>query len=106
MDIFVLPSLKEGLGLSLIEAMASGLAVIGSDVGGIKSLIQDGNNGLLVKPADSVSLSGGILELLGNAKKREYFGNNARDFISKNFSQEEMVTQTERVYLECASLKQ
>jgi len=106
MDIFVLPSLKEGLGLSLMEAMASGLAVIGSDVGGIKSLIQDGNNGLLVKPADSVSLSGGILELLGNAKKREYFGNNARDFISKNFSQEEMVTQTERVYLECASLKQ
>lgn len=105
MDIFVLPSLKEGLGLSLIEAMACGLAVIGSDVGGIKSLIQDGNDGLLVKPADSISLSKAILELLDDAKKRVYLGNNARDFIGRNFSQEEMVTQTEEVYLECVSLK-
>ncbi len=106
MDVFVLPSLKEGLGLALIEAMACGLAVIGSDIGGIKSLIQDGNNGLLVRPADRVSLSKAILELLGDAKKREYFGNNARDFIGKNFSQEEMVTQTQEVYSECVSLKQ
>ncbi len=105
MDIFVLPSLKEGLGLSLIEAMACGLAVIGADVGGIKSLIQDSNNGLLVKPADSISLSKAILELLGDAKNREYLGNNARDFIRRNFSQEEMVTQTEEVYSQCLSLK-
>ena len=101
MDLFVLPSLKEGLGLSLMEAMAEGLAVIGSDVGGIRSLIQNGYNGLLVKSADSQGLSSAILELLRDAEKRTFLGNNARNFITENFSQEKMVLQTEEVYSEC-----
>ena len=63
MDVFVMPSLKEGLGLALMEAMACGLAVIGSDVGGIKSLIQHDYNGLLVEPEDTVALSSAILEI-------------------------------------------
>jgi len=103
MDVFVLPSLKEGLGLALIEAMACGLAVVGSDIGGIKNLIQHGKNGLLAAPADSVSLARGISELLGEAKKRAGLGDNAREFVSRNFSQEEMVIQTERLYLECVN---
>lgn len=106
MDIFVLPSLKEGLGLALMEAMASGLAVVGSKVGGIRALIQDNFSGLLTKPQDIVSLSQAILQLLGDAKKREYLGHNARDFISRDFSGAEMVMRTERLYLECVSLKQ
>jgi len=101
MDLFVLPSLKEGLGLSLMEAMACGLAVIGSDVGGIRSLIQDGYNGLLVKPADTEAIAAKILELLKDKEKRESLGDNARFFIKQNFSQEKMVLETERVYLEC-----
>jgi len=101
LDLFVLPSLKEGLGLAAMEAMVSGLGVIGSDVGGIKSLIQDNYNGLLVRPADTQGLSDAILELLQNPKKIEFLGNNARTFIEQNFSQEEMVQETEGVYLEC-----
>ncbi|MFH1269457.1 MAG: glycosyltransferase family 4 protein [Candidatus Omnitrophota bacterium] len=101
MDLFVLPSLKEGLGLALMEAMALGLPVIGSGVGGIKSLIQDKYNGLLVGAADSRALSYAILELLQNPDKAKYIGNNARDFINRNFSQEDMVLKTEKVYLEC-----
>jgi glycosyltransferase involved in cell wall biosynthesis len=101
MDIFVMPSLKEGLGLALMEAMASGLAVIGSDVGGIKSLIQDGSNGLLVKPADINGLAQKILELLQDQRKREALGKAAKLFIQQNFSHERMVLETERVYLEC-----
>ncbi len=101
MDVFVMPSLKEGLGLALMEAMASGRAVIGSEVGGIKSLIQHGVNGLLIKPADSKSLAAAILELLQNSKKRESLGKHAQDFISQNFSQEKMVLQTEELYLGC-----
>lgn len=101
MDLFVLPSFKEGLGLALMEAMASGLGVIGSDVGGIRSLIQDGYNGLLVRPADIQGLSYAILELLQNPDKARSLGNNARIFIEKNFSQEKMALETERVYLEC-----
>ncbi|PIP20079.1 MAG: hypothetical protein COX40_06695 [Candidatus Omnitrophica bacterium CG23_combo_of_CG06-09_8_20_14_all_40_11] len=101
MDLFVLPSLKEGLGLALMEAMACGLAVVGSDVGGIRSLIQDKYNGLLVKPADSRGLSYAILELLQNPDKAKSLSSNARIFINQNFSQEKMVLETEKVYLEC-----
>lgn len=103
MDLFVLPSLKEGLGLALMEAMALGLGVIGSDVGGIRSLIQDGYNGLLARPSDIQGLSYAILELLQNPDKARSLGNNARIFIEKNFSQEKMALETERVYLECLS---
>lgn len=103
MDLFVMPSLNEGLGLAIIEAMAQGLAVIGSSVGGIKTLIQDGSTGILIGPADSHAIAKAITELLEDKQKREYLGNNARVFIQKNFSQEIMVNRTERVYQECLS---
>ncbi len=101
LDVFVMPSLKEGLGLALMEAMASGLPVIGSAVGGIKNLIQDGYNGLLVKPEDPLGLAEAILALLRDSSKSDFLGNNASNFIKENFSQEEMVLKTERMYLEC-----
>jgi glycosyltransferase involved in cell wall biosynthesis len=101
MDIFVMPSLKEGLGLALMEAMACGLAVIGSDVGGIKTLIQQGRNGLLVKPEDSQQLQDAILELLNDEQKRKFLGENAQDYIIQNFSEGKMIRETEEVYLRC-----
>jgi len=104
-DIFVLPSLKEGLGLSLMEAMAMEKAVIGSNVGGIKSLIRDGVCGLMVEPGDHKQLAGAITELLGDFRKRESFGKNARIFIAENFSQEKMVSETERLYLRCLGVE-
>lgn len=105
MDIFVMPSLQEGLGLALMEAMAQGLAVVGSDVGGIKSLIQDKVTGLLVKPADPLGLSRAISDLLSDAAKRVLLAANAKEFIINNFSQEKMVNQTERVYQACLSAR-
>jgi glycosyltransferase involved in cell wall biosynthesis len=101
MDIFVMPSLKEGLGLALMEAMASGLSVIGSDVGGIKSLIQHGYNGLLVKPKDPGHLQEAILELLNDESKRKFLGKNAKDHITQNFSIDKMVSETLEVYSGC-----
>lgn len=101
MDIFVMPSVKEGLGLALMEAMAYGLAVIGSRIGGIRSLIQDGYNGLLINPKDAKDLSKAILELLKDPPRRAILGNNAKSFIGQNFSQEKMAKETERSYLEC-----
>lgn len=101
MDVFAMPSLKEGLGLALMEAMASGLAVVGSDVGGIKTLIADGSNGLLVKPADPKDLGAAITSLLKNKEKRKVLGENAKKFISTNFSSIKMVDETEKVYKEC-----
>jgi len=104
-DVFVLPSLKEGLGLSLMEAMSMGKAVIGSDIGGIKTLIQHGLNGLLVKPADVRQLAEAITELIGDSQKRKILGDNARAIIANNFSQGKMVSETERLYLECLKEK-
>ncbi|MBM3255545.1 MAG: glycosyltransferase family 4 protein [Candidatus Omnitrophica bacterium] len=103
MDLFVLPSLKEGLGLSLMEAMAAGLAVIGSDVGGIKSLIQDGKNGLLFEPANPLALSAAILKILNDPERAMALGYAARRLIRERFSLAEMVLETERLYLECLS---
>ena len=105
MDIFVMPSLKEGLGLALMEAMAQGLAVIGSNVGGIKTLIQNGIDGLLVEPADSRGIASAILELAGDPLKRTIMGKEAKKFIRENFPQNKMVMETEKEYLECLSVK-
>ncbi len=105
MNLFVLPSTKEGLGLALMEAMASGLGVVGSDIGGIKSLIQDGYNGLLTRPKDARDLSRAILELLKHPDKARSFSSQARAFIEQNFSQEKMALETERVYLECLGVR-
>lgn len=105
MDIFCMPSLEEGLGLSLMEAMASGLAVIGSDIGGIKTLIRDGFNGLLVPPQDISGLSLAISALLEDERKRSLLAQEAREFIWHNFSREKMAEETERVYSECLGTK-
>lgn len=101
MDVFVMPSLKEGLGLALMEAMACGLAVIGSDVGGIKSLIEHENNGLLVRPGDPSQLEESIEGLLADEEKRKFLGENARDYIIRNFSEGEMILKTEELYTKC-----
>jgi len=101
MDVFVMPSLKEGLGLGLMEAMASGLPVVGSDVGGIKSLINNNNTGLLAHPADSIDLADKISVLLNDETRRSALGAAAQTFILENFSADKMVLETEKVYLEC-----
>lgn len=100
-DVFVMPSLKEGLGLALMEAMACGLPVIGSSVGGIKTLIKDGVNGLLVDPGDAPGIGKAIIALLSDSGKASELGVSARKYITGEFSQEKMVLKTEELYLEC-----
>ncbi len=105
MDIFVMPSLNEGLGLSLMEAMSMGLAVIGSSVGGIKTLIRPGLNGVLVEPADPQAISQAIIDLISDKQKARHFGINARKYIENEFSLEKMVSNTREVYLRCLKRK-
>ncbi|MDD5668763.1 MAG: glycosyltransferase family 4 protein [Candidatus Omnitrophica bacterium] len=98
MDVFVMPSLQEGLGLGLMEAMAAGLPVIGSDVGGIRSLIIREKTGILVEPGNPVSIASAITDVLTDTLKAEMLGKNARKFIQSNFNSETMVTHTEKLY--------
>lgn len=102
MDIFAMPSLQEGLGLSVMEAMLMGVAVIASSVGGIKSLIKNNETGILVEPANPQALAGGILSLLKDKEKAARLSARAGEFIIKEFSLETMAEETEAVYRKCA----
>lgn len=101
MDIFVMPSLQEGLGLSIMEAMLAGVVVVATAAGGIITLVKDGQTGILVKPADAHNLALAIIELLKNKEKARSLSNSARDLIVREFSLEKMAEETERVYREC-----
>lgn len=104
MDVFVMPSLQEGLGLAIMEAMRAGIPVIGSSVGGIASLVRDGQTGILAAPADSEGLAMAIINILKDRKKARALCDNAAKMIVKEFSLERMALDTEKVYQECLSL--
>lgn len=103
MDVFVLPSLSEGLGVALLEAMAMGKPVIGSQVGGIPEVIEDGINGYLVPPADSLALTFSILRLISGKEQLKVVEKEARKIIEERFSLKKMVERVEKVYWETLS---
>jgi len=99
LDIFVMPSLQEGLGLSIMEAMAMGIPVIATSVGGIPDLIKDRQTGILVPSEDSAILGRAIINLLKDKDFQEALGKNARNFIQQSdFSVQKMAQATEEVY--------
>ena len=99
-DIFVLPSqVEEALGMSLIEAMSTGLAVLGSDRGGIPELIEDGVNGFVVKDYEQFQAwSKKINELLDNEPLCLEFGKRAREKIQAKFSWQRIGADISDVY--------
>jgi glycosyltransferase involved in cell wall biosynthesis len=101
LDVFVLPSLEEGLGLSIMGAMACGKAVIGSRIGGISDIIDHNVHGLLVPPADSVQLAQAIELLLSDINVRQRLQKAAVIRIRERFTSQEMIEKTEKVYLSC-----
>ncbi len=96
-DIFVLPSLNEGMGRVLVEAMAAGKPVIASRVGGIPDLVQHGKNGLLVPPGDEKALAACIRFLIENPEEAEIMGKSGREFCHQ-FSVEAMVEKIDHLY--------
>ena len=77
-DVFAFPSLFEGLGISLVEALACGLPAIGSRTGGIVDVIDDGRTGLLVPPADAAALESALRRLLDDPAARDEMGRAGR----------------------------
>lgn len=86
--VFVLPSLSEGLGRVVVEAMATGTPVIGSRVDGIPDLIQDGKTGFLVPPEDVSALSNRLRSVLNHPDETRQMGRAARSFAEEYFSTE------------------
>jgi glycosyltransferase involved in cell wall biosynthesis len=96
-DVFVLPSLNEGMGRVLVEAMAVGLPIVASRVGGIPDLVKDGKNGYLVPPADSAALEGAISDLFQDNAKRKRLGKAGKK-MCRPYSTEAMVEQINNLY--------
>ena len=99
-DIVVLPSLSEAFSRAVIEGMASGKAVIATDVGGSSEAVEDGVTGFLIAPGDSAALAEKILLLARNRELRVKLGEAARVRVETVFSIEENVRKTEQVYRE------
>jgi len=97
-DIFALPSLWEGLPMSLMAAMASGKAAVASAVAGIPELIRDGDSGMLVPPGDISSLVVKIETLLKDEPLRLRLGNKAREYITANCSASVMAANYHRLW--------
>jgi len=98
MDIFVLPSLGEGISNTVLEAMASGLPVVASAVGGNVELVEEGFNGALVPAGDPVALANAIGTLSKNAQERARQGANARHFVCRQFDWDRTVDKYMSVY--------
>jgi glycosyltransferase involved in cell wall biosynthesis len=98
-DIFVLPSLWEGLPLVLLEAMAAKKPIVATDVNGIMEIIHSEEEGILVPSKNPAALSSAILRLLNNNELRERMAANGYIKVLREFNLDKMIEKTESVYL-------
>ena len=104
-DVFVLPSINEGISNTILEAMATGLPVVAGRVGGNPELVVDGVTGRLYDPADPASLEQALLPYLTDPALRQAHGKAARDRVVQNFSLDAMVTRYSALYDELLARK-
>jgi len=98
--LFVIPSLKEGMPNTLLESLACGKPVIGSDISGINDIVTHGQNGLLVPPRNPEALANAILKLLDSKNLRRRLGQSARQLIVREYSWDIIIKKIEKVYHE------
>ena len=101
-NIFVFPSVHEGLGIALIEAMAVGLACIASEMGPIPEYVSHDENGMLVTPKDPAGLAHALSELLMDPEKRTRLGKAARETALSLFQPLNAAKQLTEVYFSVA----
>jgi glycosyltransferase involved in cell wall biosynthesis len=97
-EIFVFPSYLEGLGTSVLDAMALGKPVVATHAGGIPESVQDGVTGLLVPPRDPGALAQAIRYLLAHPELQVQFGKAGRRRVEQKFTAERMAQQTVQIY--------
>lgn len=103
--VYVLPSYNEGLPMSVLEAMAAGLPVVSTPVGGIPEAVSDGVEGFLVEPGDVDQLGERLARLLGDAELRQRMGELSRRKIEDVFSVERILPRLEAVYADVCGVR-
>jgi glycosyltransferase involved in cell wall biosynthesis len=98
LDVFVLPSLWEGFGLVLLEAMAAGRPIVASAVGPVPEIVVDGVTGLLVPPGDPAALASAIIRLLRDPELAAAYGRAGRARVERELKLDTMVARTESLY--------
>jgi glycosyltransferase involved in cell wall biosynthesis len=99
-DIFVMPSLHEGLGVAVLEAMAAGKPVIASRIGGLAESVADDVTGILVPPANATALAQAIAKLVQSRSLAREMGQQGRRRIERHFTLEQMAAANETYYYE------
>jgi glycosyltransferase involved in cell wall biosynthesis len=97
-DIYVLPSLWEGLPMVLLEAMAARCPIVATDVGGVSNMITDGKNGILVEPENPRRLANEIVTLLTNSELRQRLVENGARKFNADFTADRMTKKYEKLY--------
>ncbi len=101
-ELFVLPSLYEGMPKTLLEAMACGLAVIGTNIDGTREVIRHGENGILCETSPQ-SIRKAIMEMMENDKLRAQLGRNARRTVEREFSLQRLINKELHLYSQLIS---
>lgn len=98
MDVFVLPSLSEGMPNAVLEAMACGLPVVATRVGGLPEVVEDGETGILTPSQDEAFLESALFNLLHDDTKRQMLGEKGRKRVLEHFSLDKMVEEYQNLY--------
>ncbi len=104
LDVYVAPSRSEGLGLAIIEAMASGLPVVATSAGGIPEVVEDGRTGILVTPGEPAALAQGIVRMLVDPQLAKKMGHAGRARAEEMFDAAVMAEETMKVYRKVSGL--
>jgi glycosyltransferase involved in cell wall biosynthesis len=97
-DIFAMPSLEDAFPMACLEAMAEGLPVVATSVGGLPEMVEDGETGYLVPPSDVTALSGRLRLLILDPKRRRAMGTAGRERTHNHFSIDRMVAEMAAIY--------
>lgn len=103
LDLFVLPSLSEGLSVALLEAMSAGVPVLASNVGGNPEIVIDGETGYLVSPGRSDQLASRIIKIMSNHEAIRLVGERGREWVAKEFTTARMLERYQDLYDSCLS---
>jgi glycosyltransferase involved in cell wall biosynthesis len=98
LDLVCLCSLNEGTPVSLIEAQASGIPVVTTDVGGVQNVVLNGQTGIIVPNFEAETFANAMLEIVQNEKLHAQMSQKAIKFVMQNFSMEKLIKNTDELY--------